>query len=180
MLLVVGGLSFSLKAQKTIDDKIEELLDRMSIEEKAGQMTQVTIDVVLKDDKVSEIDQDKLKKAIIDYHIGSIINVKEHAYSPETWHSIINQIQELATTKTPNKIPVVYGIDAIHGPNYIEGATLFPHNTGMAATRNTELAFEAAKITAEQTRAMGISWNFDPVLGLGRQPLWSRYEETYG
>ncbi|TRX50023.1 beta-glucosidase [Fulvivirga sp. M361] len=163
-----------------IDHKVTELLSRMSMEEKVGQMSQVAIDVILKDNSSTQLDPQKLRKAIIEKKVGSILNVKGGAYTLDEWHNILSQIQELATKETPNSIPVLYGIDAIHGSNYIRGGTLFPHNIGMAATRNLDLAGETAHITALETRASGIRWNFDPVLGMGREPLWSRFEETFG
>ncbi|MBL6446338.1 glycoside hydrolase family 3 C-terminal domain-containing protein [Fulvivirga sp. 29W222] len=184
-LLVIATLGCGIvHAQKTsereIDKKVDDLLSKMSIEEKVGQMTQVTLDVIMEDNSLVDINNKKLKEAIINKNVGSILNVKGHAYSMETWHKIQKRIQEVATKETPNNIPILYGIDAIHGANYIEGSTLFPHNIGMAASRNPELVKQASKITAIETRASGIRWNFDPVLGLGRQPLWSRFEETFG
>jgi len=74
----------------------------------------------------------------------------------------------------------MYGIDAIHGANYTLGSTLFPQQIGQAATWNPDLVKAAARITAYETRASGIPWNFSPVLDIGRQPLWSRFFETYG
>ena len=166
--------------QASVNRQVEALLDKMTMEEKVGQMTQVTIDLILEDESLTEIDEQKLRQAIVDKKVGSILNVKGHAYTMDQWYKIQTRIQEVATKETPNKIPILYGIDAIHGANYIQGATLFPHNIGMAATRDPELVRQAAKITAIETRASGIRWNFDPVLGLGRQPLWSRFEETFG
>lgn len=165
--------------QMEIDKRVSELLSRMSLEEKAGQMTQVAIDLILKDNSNTEIDEKKLREAIVEKKVGSILNIKGNAYSLEKWHEIIRRIQETATKETPNRIPILYGIDAIHGQNYTVGATLFPHNIGMGASRNDELAAKAARIAAMECRASGIPWNFDPVLGLGRQPLWGRFEETY-
>ncbi|QCK14514.1 beta-glucosidase [Mangrovivirga cuniculi] len=159
---------------------VESLLDKMTVEEKVGQMTQVTIDLILKENSTTEIDPDKLRKAIVEKKVGSILNVKGHAYSYETWRNILTSIQEVAENETPNSIPVLYGIDAIHGATYLKGSSLFPHNIGMAASRNKDLVHKSASITAFQTRSSGIPWDFDPVLGLGRQPLWSRFEETFG
>lgn len=181
LLTVLGILPSILFAQNTeVDKKVEALLSKMSVEEKVGQMTQVTIDLILQDASTTEVDVKKLRKALVEKNVGSILNVKGHAYSGEQWHSIISQMQKLAIKETPNKIPVLYGIDAIHGANYIAGSTLFPHNIGMAASRNQDLVKKAAKITAIETRATGIPWNFDPVLDVGRQPLWPRFEETFG
>lgn len=162
------------------DPQVEELLSKMTIEEKVGQMTQVTIDLILKDDETTVVDNAKLRTAIVDKKVGSLLNVKGHAYTMDQWHQILTAIQDVATKETRLKIPIIYGIDAIHGSNYIAGATLFPHNIGMAATRNVNLVNESAKITAAETRASGIPWNFDPVLDVGRQPLWPRFEETFG
>src|SRR6185437_13105165 len=76
--------------------------------------------------------------------------------------------------------PFMYCIDAVHGTNFTLGSTLFPHNIGMAATRNPELARQCAEITAKEVRASGIRWDFSPVLDVGRQPLWPRFGETFG
>ncbi|HMQ61150.1 MAG TPA: glycoside hydrolase family 3 protein, partial [Flavilitoribacter sp.] len=160
--------------------KVKDLMARMTIEEKVGQMTQVTIDMVMQDQGNQNIDEAKLRTAILDKKVGSILNVKWYGYDLAKWHEIISRIQDVAVGESPHKIPVLYGIDAIHGANYILGGTLFPHNIGMAATRNDELVKAAAKITAAETRASGIRWNFDPVLDVGRQPLWPRFEETFG
>lgn len=171
------------KSEQVIESKdpqIEDLLTRMTIEEKVGQMTQVAIDLVMKDDATTVIDEAKLKNALINKNVGSILNVKGHAYTMDQWHEILTKIQDVATKETNLQVPVIYGIDAIHGSNYIAGATLFPHNIGMAATRNTALVNQSATITAAETRASGIPWNFDPVLDVGRQPLWPRFEETFG
>lgn len=179
-LTLFSGKAIGSEPQNDIDKQVATLLDKMSIEEKVGQMTQVTIDMILKDDETMVVDEAKLRKAILEKHIGSILNVKGHAYPAEVWHDIITQIQHIAVKETANKIPVIYGIDAIHGSNYTSGSTLFPHNIGMAAARNPELVKIAAKITAIETKAIGIPWNFDPVLDVGRQPLWPRFEETFG
>ncbi|TRX61342.1 beta-glucosidase [Fulvivirga sp. M361] len=185
VFVALGILISSLSPEQNpesdaLDIQVQQLLNKMTVEEKVGQMTQVTIDLILKDYKTNEIDEQKLRHAILDKKVGSILNVKEHAYTLDTWHKIIRRIQELAVSQTPNKIPILYGIDAIHGNNYVKGSTLFPHNIGMAATRDLSLVEKTAKVTAAETRATGIRWNFDPVLGLGRQPLWSRFEETFG
>ena len=156
------------------------MIDKMTIEEKAGQMTQVTIDMILKDDSSTEIDEKKLRFAINEMQVGSILNVKGHAYSLETWDNILTAIQDVATKESRMQIPILYGIDAIHGAGYTQNATLFPHNIGMAAARDRDMARQSAAVTAKEVRASGHRWNFDPTLGVGRQPLWSRFEETFG
>ena len=160
--------------------KIEDLLKRMTLEEKVGQMTQLTIGMIVNGrDQDIKIDPAKLEKAIVKYGVGSILNVSDQALTLDRWHEIIGDIQG-AAKKTRLGIPVIYGIDSIHGANYIQGATLFPQETGMAATWNPELMKRAAEITAIETRAAGIPWSFSPVLDLGRNPLWPRFWETFG
>src|SRR5215207_2474388 len=160
--------------------KIEDLLKRMTLEEKVGQMTQLTIGMIVTgSDQNVKIDPAKLEKAIVKYGVGSILNVSDQALTLDRWHEIIGQIQD-AAKKTRLGIPVIYGIDSIHGANYVQGATLFPQEIGMAATWNPELMKRAAEITAMETRAAGIPWSFSPVLDLGRNPVWPRFWETFG
>jgi beta-glucosidase len=161
--------------------KIEELLKRMTLEEKVGQMTQLAIGAIASgQDQQIKVDPAKLENAIVKYGVGSILNVSDQALTVDHWHQIIGQIQEAATKKTRLGIPMIYGIDSIHGANYVQGATLFPQEIGMAATFNPELMKRAAEITAIETRVAGIPWSFSPVLDLGRNPLWPRFWETFG
>jgi beta-glucosidase len=126
-----------------------------------------------------EIDPARLEAAVLRRHVGSILNVAGRAYTVENWHELLNQIQD-AAARTRWKIPVLYGIDAVHGANYTVGATLFPQPIAMAATWNAELVRRAGEITAYQVRASGIPWNFYPVMDLGRHPAWPRLWETFG
>src|SRR5829696_10396188 len=127
--------------------KIEDLLKRMTLEERVGQMTQLAIGMIVDGrDQDVKIDPAKLDKAIVKYGVGSILNVSDQALTLDTWHEIISQIQDMATKKTRLGIPVIYGIDSIHGANYVQGATLFPQEIGMAATFNPELMRRAAEI----------------------------------
>jgi beta-glucosidase len=161
--------------------KIDDLIKRMTLEEKVGQMTQLAIGAIAAgQDQQIKVDPAKLENAIVKYGVGSILNVSDQALTVDHWHQIIGQIQEAATKKTRLRIPMIYGIDSIHGANYVQGATLFPQEIGMAATFNPELMKRAAEITAIETRAAGIPWSFSPVLDLGRNPLWPRFWETFG
>ncbi len=171
-------------AQKS-SSRVEKLIKQMTIEEKVGQMTQLNLDVICEGEiyKLVEphhIQQDKLEKAILNYHVGSILNCGGHAYPLTQWHEIIGSIQKMATTESRLKIPVLYGIDAIHGANYVTGSTLFPQQLAQAATFNPSLTEEGGRITAYETRAAGIPWNFSPVLDVGRNKNWSRFFETFG
>jgi beta-glucosidase len=181
MIALCAGLSAAAQttAEKT---RVETLIKQMTLEEKVGQMTQVTFAVIAKDgwgNQDGSINAAALKNAVTDHKVGSILNTTAHALPVETWQKIITAIQD-EVHNTRLKIPVIYGLDAIHGQTYTLQSTLFPQNIAMAATRNPELARTMAKVTAKELRASGVRWNFAPVLDIGRQPLWSRFPETYG
>jgi len=164
---------------------IPNLLKEMTIEEKVGQMTQINLDVICEGEiyKLVEphhLQQSKLDEAIAQWHVGSVLNCGGHAYPVDQWHQIIRGIEQTVEAKSRMKIPVLYGIDAIHGANYVMGSTLFPQQLAQAATFNPALIQQVAEITAIETRAVGIPWNFSPVLDVGRNPAWSRFFETYG
>ncbi len=166
------------------NSSIETMIQNMSIEQKVGQMTQVNIDVISKGevyklDVPHEIDSAKLDIALNKYFVGSILNAAGYPFSRKHWKNIITTVQTKAVSEG-SKIPVIYGIDAIHGANYTVGATLFPQQIALAATWNPTLVEQAASITAYDVSASGIPWNFSPVLDLARQPLWGRYYETFG
>ena len=134
-------------AQSSADrQKAEALLKQMTLDEKVGQMTQVTLGVVATSED-GVLDPAALTKAILNYKVGSILNVTNHALTVNQWHTVLTKIQDEAK-KTRLKIPVIYGLDGIHGQTYTLEATLFPQNIGMAATRNTELAAAVTKVAA--------------------------------
>ena len=164
------------------DAKVQRLLSKMTLEEKVGQMTQLTLESFVKSDQNGNLvlDEDKLRQGIVERHIGSILNCGGQARTPTAWQAIITQIQDIATKETRLGIPILYGIDSIHGASYVAGATLFPQEIAMAATGDVELMKKVGRITALETRAAGIPWNFGPVLDLGRQPMWPRLYETFG
>ncbi|SEA63198.1 beta-glucosidase [Flavobacterium gillisiae] len=167
--------------QKTeVNRKVSELLSKMSIEEKIGQMTQITVTNFEAKGKPGVFDMAKLDEAILKYHIGSILNVPNPgAPTIQRWKEVITTISNEAN-KTRLKIPVLYGIDAIHGSSYTAGATLFPQQIGIAATFNTEIARKGAEISAYETRASSIPWVFSPDLDMPRNPAWSRIWESFG
>ena len=168
------------KPEPKIPSKVEALLQKMTLEEKVGQMTQLTVEMIMTGkDQAAKIDNEKLDKAVVKYGVGSILNVNNQALSIDRWYEMIEAIQT-AAQQTRLKIPVLYGIDSIHGANYVQGATLFPQEIGMAATWNPVLMKRAAEITAIETRAAGIPWSFSPVLDIGRKQNWPRFWETFG
>jgi beta-glucosidase len=187
MLAVLFGFKSSEKPYFTAPSNtdIETLISQMSIEEKVGQTCQITLDAIHQTDEKGQalvptkIDKVKLKEALETYHVGSVLNVGWHTLNLSEWKSIMTDIHAPYLQKEQN-IPILYGIDAIHGVNYTVGGTLFPQEIGLAATWNPELARQMGEVTAYECRASGIPWNFSPVLDLGRQPLWSRHFETLG
>jgi len=163
--------------------RVNELLSVMTLEEKIGQMTQVSMGLVSKDDTNGQghaIDQAMLEEAVVTYHVGSLLNESGDGYTLPHWNSVITQIQDTATQKTRLKIPVLYGVDAIHGATFTLGATLFPQALALASSWNLDSARTAGAVAALEVRASGIPWNFYPVLDVGRQPLWPRLWETFG
>jgi len=172
------------KKDEIVDSKVKELLSKMTLEEKIGQMTQVSIQVMANKQGTPlqhfDFDLNKMREAIVKYHVGSILNVYDVALSVDYWQKLIREIQDVATKETRLKIPILYGIDAIHGANYTTDATLFPQPINMAATFNSDLVKKEGEITALEVRASGIPWNFYPVLDIGRQQLWPRLWETFG
>ena len=184
-LLAAGKLS----AQRLDSLKLwnlDLLISRMTLAEKVGQMAQVDLGVLWegetcnpKDGKVV-LNEAKLRKAISEYKVGSVLNCGcgTGTHSKDEWRQWIGEIQAVA--KRSGVLPIMYGIDAIHGATYLHHSTLFPQQLGQAATWNPDLVQKGAAITAYETRASGIPWNFSPVLDVARQPLWSRFFETYG
>jgi len=171
--------------QKKVKVDIEGLIGQMTIEEKVGQMTQINLDLISKGEVYNlqqphELDIDKLKTAVLKYHVGSFLNVPGYALGLDHWLDVISDIQKVCVEESRLKIPMLYGIDSIHGANYLQEGVLFPQPIAQAASWNPELVRKGAEITAYETRASGIPWAFSPVLDVMRQPLWIRSFETFG
>lgn len=182
ILLCCIAYTTMAQTKQSVQQKVDALVKQMTLEEKVGQMTQVTFAVIAKGgwgNQDGSVDPAALKKAVVDHKVGSILNTTAHALSVATWRQVMTQIQD-EVKNTRLKIPVIYGLDAIHGQTYTLNSTLFPQNIAQAASRNPELTSKIAKVTANELRASGVRWNFAPVLDIGRQPLWSRFPETYG
>ncbi|RUT70999.1 beta-glucosidase [Flavobacterium cupreum] len=181
--LLFCGAAWSQEVKKTkaeIDAKVSELLAKMTLEEKVGQMTQITVTIFEDTKRPGYFDAAKLKQGIQEYHIGSILNVPNPgAPTLQRWQETMTAITNEAN-KSRLKIPILYGIDAIHGASYTAGATLFPQQIGLAATFNTDLVKRGAEISAYETRASSIPWVFSPDLDFPRNPAWSRMWESFG
>ena len=191
MHILAGVISLTsvnfTKAADKIDQRVEKLLKQMTLQEKVGQMAQITLDVVGKGKSRYEsfepfaLDNKKLEDAILNYHIGSILNTSNNrARTPQVWFGIVSGIQDMAMNKSRIKVPVLYGVDAIHGATYTAGATLFPQQIALAATFNPANALKMGEVTAYETRASSIPWNFSPVLDLGINPTFPRQFEGFG
>ena len=159
---------------------VERLLQRMTLEEKIGQMLQLNIDTLgegVGDD--FRLDEKRLHEAIAVYKVGSILNTPGPvAMSTKRWQEMVSRIQEVSMKEIG--IPCLYGLDMNHGASYTQGATFFPQNINMGATFNAALTEEAGRITGYETRASDCPWTFCPTVDLSRDPRWPRVWENFG
>lgn len=185
LLVVNHSIAQAPVSAASIEARVNSLLKQMTLEEKVGQMTQITIDTLIKTDGRGnpllphQMDMDKLAVCIKKYKVGSILNVGGLAQTKEVWQQRIRTIQEMALQERL-KIPILYGVDAIRGNNYTMGDVLFPQQIAQAASFNPAMSKRIAEIAAYETRASFIPWTFSPVEDLGRQPVWPRMWETFG
>jgi len=179
LTVVIPGKIKAQTSNSAIESKVNVMVKKMTLEEKVGQMAQVSIESLgsIKDGNFV-FTQNKFKDAVDNYKIGSILNTPG-LQTAQQWNVIIGDIQN-AANETRMKIPVLYGLDDNHGVNYVAGATLFPQEIGQAATWNRQLIFDAGVITAYESRAASVPWTFSPVLDLGTNPQWPRIWEDYG
>ncbi|KAL9540572.1 hypothetical protein MBANPS3_009605 [Mucor bainieri] len=166
----------------TIDDDITAMVGQMSIEEKIGQMTQINQDLVLGKDGV--LNRTAVEYYAKNYYVGSYLNqlaVDGKNYDAADYAKIIEEMQEITLgVNSTFKIPIIYGLDHIHGAHYVANTTIFPHGINLAASFNPKLAYESASITARDTRAAGVQWTFAPVLDIPVNKQWPRVFENFG
>ena len=152
-----------------VDERVEDLLARLSIFEKIGQMTLVDKNSIIPDD-------------VTGFSIGGLLS-GGGGYplpnTPDAWAEMVNSFQEAALA-TRLGIPMIYGVDAVHGHNNVQGAVIFPHNIGLGATRNPELVEQIAQVTAQEMIATGIYWNYAPVIAVPQDIRWGRTYEGFG
>lgn len=173
-LLAPAILSGQIYLDPAADTKsrVADLLGRMTLEEKIGQMTQAERAGVIS----SNLED------VRDFYLGSVLSGGGSTPSPNTgenWVNLYNSIQERATA-TRLGIPVIYGIDAVHGHNNLKNAVIFPHNIGIGCSRDTELARKCARITALEVKATGLNWTFSPCIAVPRNEFWGRTYEGFG
>jgi beta-glucosidase len=190
-----GGAGRDAVAQETLpyqdasltpEQRADDLLPRMSLEEKVGQMTQINA-TALQGDPANPWDRGELNDAILDDVLcanltGSILSgggASPAVNTPRAWAEMTNRIQEVALGCQPHGIPIIYGIDAVHGHNNVLGATMFPHQFGLGAAYDTRLARRLSQATASDVRATGIHWDFAPVADIWRDLRWGRSYEPF-
>lgn len=157
-------------ASKSPEERAKDLLGYMSLDEKIGQMTQAARDYVTNTSDIT------------DRALGSLLSGGGSTPSinrVENWADMYDGYQQ-AALKTRLAIPLIYGIDAVHGNNNLAGAVIFPHNIGLGATRNPALVEEIARITALETAATGIDWTFAPCVAIPQDERWGRTYEGFG
>jgi len=154
-----------LDSRAPISRRVEDLLARMTIEEKVGQMTQAERGAVTPNPSM-----------IATLGLGSVLSGGGSTPTPNTpaaWVAMVNEFQSQALS-TRLGIPIIYGVDAVHGHGNVFGATVFPHNIGLGATRDTALVRRIGEATAAEVRATRIPWNFSPCVCVARDERWGR------
>ncbi|HEV7758271.1 MAG TPA: glycoside hydrolase family 3 protein [Acidimicrobiales bacterium] len=164
------GLPY-LDRHRPVGQRVTDLLSRMTLEEKIGQMTQAERGAVTDDPSL-----------IAQWQLGSVLSgggSTPAENTPAAWLEMVNGFQAQALT-TRLQIPMIYGVDAVHGHGNLYGATVFPHNIGLGSTRDPRLVEAIGRATAAEVRATGIPWNFSPCLCVTRDERWGRSYESFG
>ncbi|KAJ8579095.1 hypothetical protein ON010_g101 [Phytophthora cinnamomi] len=169
-----------------VQDRVEELMSSMDLDTMLGQMTQLDISTIMHPNRT-------LNRAIVHEHarlsVGSYLNTpgaelndsnsnSTHNFSPKEWRDLVRDIQDIYASHGSH--PVLYGLDSVHGADYVRGAVLFGQQLNAAATFNPNLVYDMGRITARDTAAAGIPWLFAPILEISQNPLWARTFETFG
>ncbi|MEU5644677.1 glycoside hydrolase family 3 N-terminal domain-containing protein [Streptomyces milbemycinicus] len=163
------GLPY-LDPELPVQRRVKDLLSRMSLEEKAGQMTQAERNALTAPGDIA------------DYNLGSLLSGGGSVPTPNTpaaWARMVDAFQ-LRAQATRFQIPLVYGVDAVHGHNNVVGTTVMPHNIGLGATRDPRLAEKTGAVTAAEVRATGVPWDFAPCVCVSRDERWGRAYESFG
>mgnify|MGYP000325713951 FL=1 len=165
----------AIPQDKDIESKVEEILKDMTLEEKVGQMTQITATAI-----ANGLDITPAGDSIIrTYKIGSVLNTPgDIAQDPAGYDRFITELNRISMEEMG--IPTLYGLDHIHGTTYVLGGTLFPQEINIAASFNRDHAYNMGKVTAYESRAANVPWTFSPTMDLGRNPEWPRMWESFG
>lgn len=175
-----AAVSPAIPRDARLEQRVDSVLAKMTLDEKIGQMTELAIDVLgtgTGNDFV--LDEAKLRDIVSKYKIGSFLNAPGPiALSPQKWNEIIARINRVSIEVMG--IPTIYGLDQNHGTTYTLGGTLFPQNINIGASFNPTLSHDAAVITAYETRASNCPWTYSPTVDMARDPRWPRVWENYG
>lgn len=163
----------AIKPDPAVEKRVADILAGMTLKEKVGQVIQAEIKAIS-------------PQEVTKYHIGSVLSAGGSYPSADgadviTWVGAANKFHE-ASVKNPKKraaIPIIWGIDAVHGHNNVRGATIFPHNIGLGATRNPQLIRAVGEVTAREVAVTGIPWTFAPTVAVARDTRWGRSYESY-
>ena len=159
-----------------VEKKVENVLSSMSLEDKAGQLVQITVSEICTGGK---LDTAKVRAMFRRYRVGSFLNVFDDvSQTRELTAKYVSDIQNICVEELG--IPTVFGLDMIHGATYLTDGTFFPQEINLAATFERSFASEMGRIMAYETRAAMVPWIFSPVMDLGRDPRWPRHWESWG
>lgn len=177
--MIFGSANFSsvlaestpiyMNQSATDDARVSDLLGKLTLDEKIGQMVQAERGTATPAD-------------VKEFSLGSILSGGGSVPTPNTptsWADMTDSFQEAAAS-TEHGIPILYGVDAVHGHNNVVGATVFPHNIGLAASKNVSLVEKIGQATAEEVRSTGANWSFSTTLGIPHNERWGRTYETFG
>ena len=181
LTVVTASAQFAIPRDAKLEAKVEKTLQKMTLDEKIGQMLELNLDIMGKYDanRVWKLNETMLDTLISKWKVGSILNAPgTRAATVAQWQEWIQLIQKKSMKYIG--IPDIYGLDHNHGVTYTQGGTLFPQPINMAASFNTELVMTGAEITAYESRAGNCPWVYNPVVDLGRDPRWPRIWESYG
>ncbi|EMA64861.1 glycoside hydrolase family 3 N-terminal domain-containing protein [Halorubrum kocurii] len=161
-----------------ITERVEDLLDRMTLDEKVGQLVGTWAGELGETKDLEDVESE-----IVDHGVGAVASfgwAGAHDTRLDEVVETVNRLQEVARSETRLGVPLLFNVDAVHGHAYVSEGTAFPNGLGMAATRNESLAESTAAITADEVRATGAHQNYSPTCDVARDPRWGRTFETFG
>ena len=165
----------SIPVDRELERKVENTLKGMTLEEKVGQMTQITVTAIADGLNLTQVADSMIRV----HKIGSVLNTPDgEAQTPQDYDVLVKELNRMSMEYIG--IPCLYGLDHIHGVSYVSGGTLFPQEINIAATFNREHAYNMGKVTAYESRAADVPWTFSPTMDLGRNPEWPRMWESFG
>ena len=179
--VVAQSMAPAIPRDKKLEAKVERTLRKLTLEEKVGQLCELTIDVITDNRHRDSVvlNEEAVAKVIDRYKVGSILNVPHGlAQTPESWAQLIRTLNHRSMEACG--VTQIYGVDQIHGASYTWGATLYPQEVGQAASFNRAIPHRVNEVSAYESRVCLIPWVYSPVMDLGRNPLWSRQWESYG